>query len=336
MQNFIYVKQNWRMKLKSFITLTIMVAFLARISLVHAYSGESDSAALVGVGGNKVARQLTDNYNNLAPDCGSATNPAFRCSGVLLRGTVHSSQYHSWNPSPASVASGGVSFSYLRKDSKFSKLAYGYSNGLIFVPYKYNIKPNVIEPEILCSFPIDANTENRVDKGCGADNSFPTDSGPCQARGISTAEEWHSHYNSTSGNRHAHQCGFDVHHGASATSAIFKTSIDAMTLIAEESIHEQNELRLATWEQDIPEKLPIMAFFYLGGHANGLKGAQDDQVDYQQASKRIVPIIRITLPSSRSDEATFVYDKNDQMAVPSQFAKPPVEPIPLVPPIPPA
>ena len=324
------------MKHKWFFILIIIVSFLAGISLAHAYSGEDGSVALVGVAGNKVAQQLTDNYNNLAPDCGSATNPAFRCSGVMLRGTMHSSQYHSWNPSPASVSSGGVSFSYLRKDSKFSKLAYGYSNGLIFVPYRYNIKPNVVEPEVLCSFPIDANTENRVGNGCGADNSFPSDSGPCQARGISTASEWLSHYNNTNGNKHAHQCGFDVHHGAPASAAIFKASIDAMALIAEESMHEQNELRLATWEQDIPEKLPIMAFFYLAGRANGLKGAQGDQVDYQQASKRIVPVIRITLPSSRSDEATFVYDENDQMVVPPQIAHPSVDPISLVPPIPPA
>ncbi|WP_242448786.1 N-acyl homoserine lactonase [Burkholderia metallica] len=325
-----------KMKVKLFEVMALMVTSLTGSSLVHAYSVEGGSAALVGVAGNRVAQQLTDNYNNLAPDCGSATNPAFRCSGVLLRGTVHSSRYHSWNPSPASVTSGGVSFSYLRKDSKFSKLAYGYSNGLIFVPYRYNIKKNVIDPEILCSFPIDANTENRVDKGCGSDNSFPTDSGSCQARGISTAEGWLSHYKSTSGNKHAHQCGFDVHHGAPSSASIFKASIDSMTLIREESIHEQNELRLATWDQDIPEKLPIMAFFYLAGHASGLKGAQGDQEDYQQASKRIVPIIRITLPSSQSDEATFVYDKNDQIVVPSQIVNPRVDPVPLIPPIPPA
>lgn len=77
-----------------------------------------------------------------------------------------------------------------------------------------------------------------------------------------------------------------------------------------------NEMILATWPQDIPSQLPIMAFWYLGGGKNEAQGradAQDDQLRFsQQTGGTVVPVVKVTLPSSFSGTATFTFSNNDQ------------------------
>lgn len=266
--------------------------------------------------GAEIAQYLTEDYNNKALDCGTTSTPAFLCSGVLFRGTdVFSTAYHSWNPSPASVSSGGVSFSYLRADSKFNKLAYSYNNGFIFFPYFYAPDTTNTNIDILCSFPIDASTDNRSDKGCGASNAYPSQSGPCQQQNILTAEQWHEHY-LEGGSNHQYQCGFDTADESTLNTADgFYQTILSMATIPNESIGEQNELRLATWGQDQQDTLPIEAFFYINGNSTGKNSAQKNQEDfYNSTTNNIwVPVIRLTLPATASENASFVYDPADQL-----------------------
>lgn len=268
--------------------------------------------------GAETARYLSEDYANTAKDCGGSTMPAFLCSGVLFRGTdAYSSSYHSWDPSPASQTSGGVSFSYLRADAKFSKLAYSYDNGFIFYPYFYapddaGVDTNI---DIMCSFPIDAATENRGDKGCGADSRYPNDSGPCQDQGIYTADQWYDHY-VKGGRDHGYQCGFTVADDSTYNVAdAFYQSILSMATIASESINEQNELRLATWAQGKQDSLPIDAFFYIKGSASGLSSAQKNQQDFYNSTREHiwVPVIQMTLPANANSNAVFVYQTADQL-----------------------
>ena len=265
--------------------------------------------------GENTARHLTDRYNNTALNCGTSSEAAFQCSGVMLRGTSGASTaYHSWNPSPASIKSGGISFSYLRADSKYKELAFDYNNGFIFYPKDY-VPDGKINVPVLCSFPIDAATSNRPDKqGCDFHTSFPTNSQECQSQGITTASQWLSHYRLVTTARRAHQCGFNVRAGLANQADAFNASLQSMALIAAESIGTQNELRLATWEQDIGNSLPIEAFFYT---KDGLKDAQFEQKDFYEVTGIIVPIIFMTLPTSAYLDATFVYREADQIEIPA-------------------
>ncbi len=89
-------------------------------------------------GGEKILCYIKYDYNNMQTRCDKNDNePGVLCSGLVIRGTSSdlNRTYDSWNPSPTSVNSGGVSFSYLRKDSKFSRLAYNYVTGFIFYPF---------------------------------------------------------------------------------------------------------------------------------------------------------------------------------------------------------
>jgi len=327
--SFIAINDNIPFKLvnmkKYLYTLSLTGSLLLSATTSHAHSlskteweNKHSFLSTVRVGGAQTAADLTQNYSHKAIDCGSSTKPAFLCSGVLLRGTnTFSTSYHSWDPSPTSVESGGVSFSYLRIDSKYSKLAYSYNNGFIFFPF-FNAPDNEgidTDIDIMCSFPIDAATESRADKGCGASYVYPTQSGPCQEQDIFTADEWYSHYSQGNEN-HTYQCGFTIDDYSNYdTASAFYQTILSMAKISSESIKEQNELRLATWAQGKQDSLPIQAFFYVNGSNAGKTSAQNNQKDYFNSTTNNIwiPVIKITLPATTSDDASFIYSKMDQL-----------------------
>lgn len=214
----------------------------------------------------------------------------------------HGAAFHSWNPNPRSS---GVSFSYLRADAKFSRLAYGYSNGFIFVPILYS--NNQFKPSVLCAYPVDAATEYRDTQGCGQSSRFPTVSRECRAQNIRTAEQWLAHYNA--GNSNAGQCSFNVRDELNQEAATaFYQSLRARNLVAGQFANIQNEVRMAVWPQNIGRQLPMEAFFYVGG---GKAGAQADQRDFFTQTGILVPIIAVTLPSGGSP-ARFQFIQTDQ------------------------
>ncbi|MGF6396749.1 hypothetical protein ABH905_000415 [Pseudomonas frederiksbergensis] len=124
---------------------------------------QSSAVGTLGAASGPVTAQyLTERYRNKANMCGNNPSaPAFLCSGVLLRATQHSTQFHFWNPNPAAT---GVSFSYLRADAKFNKLVFGYNNGFIFYPIFFS-PVDKMDPEILCFFPVDGATNSREQQG---------------------------------------------------------------------------------------------------------------------------------------------------------------------------
>ncbi|PHM61550.1 hypothetical protein [Xenorhabdus ishibashii] len=252
--------------------------------------------------GYNIATELTQRYNDTRNNCGDGDHPAFLCSGIMLRGTVPSDDYYSWNPSPHSQSSGGVSFSYLRTDSKLITLDAGYTNGFIFSPYLSASVNNKKHPEVLCYFPINADSANRSEKGCGPIPNTPQ-SVPCQQQGITTAHQWINN-----GNDETNQCGFDISIKPGKNHAdAFIQGIQARLQLL---FVVNNELILATWPQNIANELPIEAFFYLPG---GLEGAQHEQKDFHNVTGKTIPIIRIELPANYSQDATFTYNPEDQI-----------------------
>ncbi|MCF7531924.1 hypothetical protein [Pseudomonas petrae] len=259
--------------------------------------------------GQQVARHLTARYADVRTNCGTDSQPAFLCSGVTIRGTSSNPSYHVWNNSPASIAKGGVSFSYLRADSTYSRLAYGYTNGFIFNAYFY--ADNQLHPEVLCFFPIDAGTANRPNKGCGAYPGF-AGSGPCHLEGVATAAQFWTRYNAHASSRHSYQCGFDVTDGRNALAGpAFAAGLGAMHLMGVESFNEQNEFIIAAWVDGLGKTLPLEAFFYLSG-TNGLADAQRNQRDLKATDGRLIPIISVRLSRTTTDPATFSYLPADQ------------------------
>lgn len=293
----------------------------ALLPLAFSVAAEEERNSISTTAGADVAQTLTALYSNTVENCGTDSKPAFLCSGVTLRATETSASFYPWNPSPGSVTRGGVAFSWLRKDSNFSRLVYGYGNGFIFYPVLS--KPSdKLKIEILCFFPLDSDSLSRGSPGgCGAHNSYPSSSGLCHelTPKVDTAAGWFSHYTSIADvnyERHHHQCGFDIrdkmnyHAGPN-----FTTGVKARALLTGRDQTFLNEMLLATWAQNIPKQLPIMAFFYINdsSKAKWLADARNDQQRfYQQTGGQIAPIIQITLPSTASGTATFIYYDDEQ------------------------
>lgn len=261
--------------------------------------------------GETVARHLETRYLDTSANCGSPSEPAFLCSGIMLRVTRSDPSYHVWENSDSSIAKGGVSFSYLRKDTRFTKLAFGGANGYIMNAY-YFASSKPLQPEVLCIFPIDAFTVSRDDKGCGAHVNFP-DSKACQSQGITTAQQWWTHYDSHTSQRHEKQCGFDVKDSLDEMAGpAFAAGIAAMSYVEGEPVDTQNEIILAAWNDGAGPSLPLEAFFYLVGSQAGLTEARYNQKDLKDTHGIIIPIIRLKLPDTPTSEASFTYDPADQ------------------------
>ena len=265
--------------------------------------------------GNDVVARLNQLYNDTRQDCGGPSKPAFLCSGVLFRATWPSTDYMFYSISPKSQKSGGVSASYLRKDAKYRKLAYGLKSGFIFDTIFGNPKDHQ-DYAVLCSFPIDAATDDRAQQGCTDSRRTPNSvEKSCQDINVSTAEQWAANYRQNRGD-HSRQCSFDVRDERNtAAGPAFYQSIRAMAQIADESFTTQNELRLAKWEENPPKSPSILAAFYT--EDAGLEGARLNQIQWYQSVQAFLPIINMRLPQTRQQDAQFAYDGRKQAIYPT-------------------
>lgn len=259
--------------------------------------------------GSTVANELTRRYYDTQKNCGSDSKPSFLCSGINLRGTGSGVGYNTWDPSPLAEKVGGVSFTYLRSDYKVKRVAMNHVHGFILYP-EFNRPPGTIEIQTLCFFPRDGDSDHREDRGCGKNNQFPEVSRPCIAQGIKTGEQWRDHFNSYGWRK---GCSFDVANTAENRAAPnFYEGMRGGTLASPAAFDAPNDLKHKVWSQNIPNSLPIEAFFHLGKNANGLELAKNDQKRFYDLTEIVIPIIAMTLPATLADEAKFEYIENDQ------------------------
>ncbi|WP_434560465.1 DUF2599 domain-containing protein [Pseudomonas sp. R1-6] len=266
--------------------------------------------------GVEVADQLRRNYNDLTTDCGAVSRPSFLCSGVILRGTIYSDNYRAWDPSPQSTAQGGTSFSFLRKDAKFNSLASNHKNGYILYPEFLKPVSTMTRASVLCAFPVDAGSHLRLSAGCGDFTSTPQVEDYCQNLGITTAEQWNTHYRNN-GSSHYRACGFNVAANPQGKGAeAFKATLRSMKYTEDENFgnagRSNNELRIAAWPSGLAEQLPIQAFFYLTG---GVEFAKKDQRAFYADGGRFVPVIKLAFPATPGQDATFTYSSADQASL---------------------
>jgi len=268
--------------------------------------------------GQQIADQLNVLYNRKVPNCNNSNSqPAFLCSGVTLRVTTKdpANVYKVWDPSPTAVAHKGVSFSYLRADDNFGKLAWGNANGLIFYPI-FESPTDKIDVNYLCSYPMDAWGWYRT-SACGHHASYPTLSNACQDAGITTAAQWKTAWDDSPSDHNRRQCFFDIRDERNALAGpAFYQSILAKGLLGTTGFNEQNEIVIEPWQAGSPNTLPLMAFFYVEGSApQNLADARYNQQDfYNSTNPRItVPIIRLTLPNTAAGVANFSYNAADQV-----------------------
>ena len=254
-----------------------------------------------------VANEMNARYNGLTNDCNGQA--AYYCNGVLVRVTDYGSSYHSWNPNPANQTD--VSFSYLRHDIATPQLAFtgAREQGFVLREADYFSQPGIYPLTVSCSFAFDAATNNRTQAGCGEHPNFLVSSAPCDVQGITTVDGWYAHFMSqplADYRRYSHQCGFK------ADRVNFALSIMARARAVSTENSQVNEIMVRRWPQNIPDQLPIEAFFYLydQGQAPGLTGARFIQRDFYSQTGKFKPVISIALKSGGIN--IFSYHVSDQ------------------------
>ncbi|MGH8380820.1 hypothetical protein [Pseudomonas sp.] len=238
--------------------------------------------------GYEVMERVTGRYGDTSATCpdGSA---AFNCNGVLLR-TTDVGNFHAWDPSPNSLARNGVSFSFLRTDTRVSTT---YKvQGFIVRPQAYP----VTQPMALrCVYPHDAHT--------GALADMCTSRPSCASLNITTAQAWKSNYQGNS----ISSCYF------SPNPVEFQLSNAIRGAGGFSPDYGWNELMMAAWRPGTGAGLPLEAFIYGGVTARpgqGLPGAQAFQLDYYQTTQRYLPILRVQ-PGAPVAQV-FSYNPDDQ------------------------
>ncbi|MBP1127948.1 MULTISPECIES: DUF2599 domain-containing protein [Pseudomonas] len=288
-------------------TKRISVAIFSSAVVTVAWSGLIMADAAGDAIGQKVAADLRTRYHDTRMSCTRYSAPGFTCNGVIFRATIPSPDYKFWDPSPKAKASGGWSYSYLRRDAKFKRLVRDENNGNIIFPPLLT-PPDKTPVHVLCAFPEDGGTDTRDRQGCGVSTSATSDSRICHEQGIVNANQWLAKHKKDRLSN-VNQCAFNVRDDANEKGTqSFEAFIEA-TGKDSDTFDQQNEFRLATWDSTKPETLPIQALFYL---KDGLADAQFDQNDYRDATGTCLPIIKMTLPQSLSQDATFDYLPGDQ------------------------
>lgn len=261
--------------------------------------------------GRATAQALTLRYTSTASRCDGRTS--LFCNGVILRTTTFSPQFKVWNPSQRSVNSGSVSFSYLRADLGIKALAWNtLYQGLIVRELDAGAAPDLYPLKPLCMYATDAASWDRQESGCGAHRNYSQASVRCAAQGIFDLATLKAHFQSIAGNdkhfndRNQHQCSLAV--DAVAFDISLK-SREAM-LNPEQYLHH-NELLIETWPQNIPQLLPLEAFFYQSGHLDAITQAKAMQQDLSDSAAGLwKPVIRVDLQAG--PEQVFTYRPEDQ------------------------
>lgn len=231
--------------------------------------------------GYQVAAQLNQRYQDDEETCPGG-KPSLYCNGVLIRGTVPGPP-PSWNPKPNAYQDNGVSFSYLRHDLGSRRIY--YAQGFIFRELNYP-----------AAHPVTLRCQYAGDAGTGAPDRCRAD---CALKGIHTLADYRQHYPT----QYARDCSLgpgaqafnlnnQVRHNQSWTATIW------------------NEIIIAPWPLDIPEKLPLEAFFHNWEQPAGVAGAQYIQRDYAQVTGRFLPIVRVDLSAPAT--AVFTFDPAQQ------------------------
>ncbi len=269
--------------------------------------------------GADVARHLKERYDETFASCTKYPGdpdpkPVLLCSGILMRATQRGPGFYVWNPNPASPIKKGVSFSWLRRDAGFSNLVFNYKNGFIILPHYYADSPSDGYTQLfaLCAYPYDAATVGRATgklDGCGVYSGIP-DSGPCQEQNIRGEPAWTAKF----GNRgfYGNQCGFGLLPGTANAHLAFQAIGQIRLKLGNFGL--QNEIMIGVWPQNDP-KIPLEAFFYLSGSADGLSQARANQSEFVTLTRRWVPVIQVTLPGGPGGPASFLFRTADQ-AVP--------------------
>ncbi|WP_150624103.1 hypothetical protein [Pandoraea captiosa] len=204
----------------------------------------------------------------------------YYCSGVVIRTTGWGTSFKSWNPSPNSVESNGVSFSFIRADAHVRALYWKPGDaGIIMNEFATPVERPMV---MRCIYAQDAGTY--LPDRCAQ-------LAACKDVGVNSVETFVLYM------RLHGPCRFDVDPEA------FQLSLDVRPFFPGGGASRWNEAILALWPQDVPLQIGIEAFFFM---YSDMPGAQFVQRDYMATTGRFMPVVKVDLTAM--DGNVFRYD----------------------------
>ncbi|MGF6131991.1 hypothetical protein ABIA54_000852 [Pseudomonas sp. EB276 TE3739] len=259
--------------------------------------------------GPETAQLLNRRYQNTVAECVGA-NPAYFCSGVLVRGSSESGEF--WKHGDVATQLGAESFAYLRADLGTRTLA--QPNGMIFSD-SFTAIGQGKSLDVLCAYPFELALDgNRPDFGCATQTALKhaRDVSSCAAQGVTDATGWLSHFQEQ-GQQPQRQCSL-----SSLVPSQFKASLVAHQGLEDDWSARPMQLQVRNWAIDAPAQLPIQALFYDITKTGALLGAQTDQRDYFNATGDWLPLLRMDL--TQAPDAVFGFNQQDQLYIGYQVA----------------
>ncbi|MFB4390647.1 MULTISPECIES: hypothetical protein [unclassified Pseudomonas] len=289
-------------------TPTYLSTRVTEAEVIVSHDPVSATLAALTQRGRVAVEDLKRWYDSETDDCGGPDKPGYLCSGIALRTTGSSPEFLPWNPSASQLEKGAVAFSWLRHDTNFGK-PFGNQNGLILAPPQAVPDGKLAALSVLCTFPINANTNQRPSlNGCGPISAYP-DTDTCQSLDVNTAQQWLDKYPQAGNYR---VCGWDLRHSPGSSAQWFQTAVEARKGLADELWSVNNEVLISVWSPTDGGRLPLHAFFYVEGERSALAKAQYDQIRYAQMYQQSIPVVRVSFPTHKTDAMTFTYDEHDQ------------------------
>ncbi|MCD5976016.1 hypothetical protein [Pseudomonas quasicaspiana] len=258
------------------------------------------------ISGESIAAAMNIRYSDTRAACPN-NKPAYYCSGITIRSTTDEN-YDPWDPSPLAIQLGGISFSYMRKDSKVINLY--HNSGFTFLSQTEAIAANKAQT-YLCIYPHDAWTANvtRPNHGCGlkAKNDALADLSSCASKNVITLAQWTAYAPTVP--HPSNQCSLSTEDAAQ-----FYVSLQARSVAAPLIYRTWNEIMMTTWALGIGTRLPLESFFYKANIPASLAEAKNYQTKYKARTALWVPIIKLDLTQLNGNP--FSYTAGDQAIQP--------------------
>lgn len=278
------------------------------------------------------AYKFQDRYNTLVEDCGASDQPAYLCSGLIVRGVRAAAQPKPWKHRDKDKQKGAISIAYIRHDQNFKLPTSTYHAGVLLHPEFENVAA------LRCASPMDLNTDLRIGSknGCLAsteqkfsDQDYTVKD--CQDWGIDSADKWLEIFlpimQTTQQKGHLDQftgqtCSFSM---GKEDQQKFATRAQAFNLFADirkgvpHNLRPEwwnNELFINIWDDKDSNTAPLEAFYYNFADAAGLKEAQDFQRKYYQDTQKFLPILAIEF--TVDEAANIYYSAHDQIVFESE------------------
>jgi len=276
-------------------------------SIGPASKNDTSRSSSAGAAGQQLVDNLNARYQSTVEACANGT-PAYYCSGVILRTTAYNFSYGFWTHSPPAAQLGSVTFSYIRHD--VGSDGAGISSGFIFSDQETALAQDKA-PTVRCIYPFMAGTQGaaRPGFGCGfipsgvKQNVDPSSCATLATPAI-TAALWLENFRRF-GSEDANQCSLST-----MVATQFKASLEAHNSVDPGHTAARNELLIATWREEAPERLPIEAFFY-NATTGGLMNAQALRHSYYLKTSQRIPVVRVDF--SAADKNVFSWSAADQV-----------------------